>query len=251
MTALACLHGFTGDASAWDAVLAGLPTGLEAVCPPMTGHTRQQFSPSQGFVQEVDRLAGELERHAEVGLHLAGYSMGARLALGLLVRHQSLFASATLIGVHPGLATEEECCHRRAADDKLARLLDERGLEVFIDHWQQVPLFRSQQTLPRSVLKAQRERRLAHSADGLAHALRTLSLGNMPNFNPKLPDLELPIHLMVGAHDDKFRRLAESMIGVLPRATLEVVPAAGHNLLLEAPGVVATAIRRACCDGTW
>ncbi len=245
MKPLACLHGFTGDADSWDAVLAGLPATLEVIRPSILGHDRSRPAPSQTFIQEVDRLAAELYQRAGSGYHLAGYSMGARLALGLLIRHPSLFVAATLIGVHPGLASENERDKRRAADDKLARLLEEQGLERFVDFWQQVPLFSSQQFLPRQVLAVQREHRLAHSAEGLASALRTLSLGAMPDFSRDLAKVEQPVHLMVGGLDEKFQRLATSMVDTLPQATLELVPGVGHNLLLESPEVVASALHQA------
>ncbi len=66
----------------------------------------------------------------------------------------------------------------------------------------------------------------------------------MPDYGAELGRIDLPVHLMVGEIDRKFRRLAKSMAASLPRAEVEIVPAAGHNLILEAPGVVASAIER-------
>ncbi len=243
MTRLVCLHGFTADPGAWDAVLAALPGDVEAVCPPIAGHHPDQPLTATRFEDEVDRLAALLPRAGDP-CHLAGYSLGGRLALGLLARHRRLFASATLIGTHPGLGDEAERRDRAAADDALARRLERDGLEAFVDHWQDLSLFATQRALPPEVLAAQRARRLQHRPEGLAHALRTLSLGRMPNYRSYLPALDLPVHLMAGERDLKFRRLAEAMAAALPRATLEIVPAAGHNLLLEAPRAVAVAISR-------
>ncbi len=244
MKRLVCLHGFTGAPEAWDAVLAALPEGIDAVCPPLVGHRRDLPLTGESFEHEVDRLAGIL-----AGLrgpfHLAGYSLGGRLALGLLVRHRKLFASATLIGTHPGLGRASERRQRAAADDELAKLLERGGVERFVDRWQNLPLFETQRCLPPEMLEAQRQRRLRHRADGLAYALRVLSLGRMPDYRGQLPGLELPVHSMAGERDEKFRRLAVDMAACLPRGTIEIVPAAGHNLILEAPAAVAAAILRA------
>ncbi len=236
MRPLVCLHGFTGSPAAWDAVLAALPEDARALCPAIAGHHPDLPLAARRFEHEVDRLAALMPQSG--GLHLAGYSLGGRLALGLLVRHRQLFASATLIGAHPGLGGAAERRDRAAADDALARRLEREGTRAFVDRWQDLPLFATQSALPPEVLEAQRRRRLRHRPEGLAHALRVLSLGRMPDFRRHLPALDLPICLMAGEQDEKFRRLVEEMASALPRATIQVVPAAGHNLLLEVPRAV-------------
>lgn len=219
---------------------------VHVICPAIVGHDRDLPLTGRGFEDEVDRLAAALPSGR---CHLAGYSLGARLALGLLVHHRRRFASATLIGVHPGLATEHERRERRAADEKLALMLEEEGIERFVEHWQGLPLFATQRALPREVLEGQRRRRLTHRAAGLAYALRILGLGRMPDYCRELPQLDLPIHLMAGGRDDKFRRLAEEMAAALPQDAVEIMPGAGHNLVLEAPGTVAEAILRSMDRG--
>ena len=243
MTCLVCLHGFTGAPDAWDAVLDQLPPEIDTVCPAIVGHD-PDIPLTGDFEHEVGRLARTLPR-AGAPYHLAGYSLGGRLALGLLVRHRELFASATLIGVHPGLGTRSRRRARVAADDELADLLEQGGVARFVDRWQSLPLFASQCDLPMDVVEAQRRQRLRHRPEGLAHALRSLSLGRMPDWRPALSGLDLPIRLMAGERDIRFRRLAEDMAQALPAASVEAVAGAGHNLILEAPAAVARAITHA------
>ncbi len=247
MKRLICLHGFTGAPESWDAVLERLPAAVEAICPPIVGHHPDIPLTGGSFEDEVDRLAGTLPRSGGP-YHLAGYSLGGRLALGPLVRHTELFSSATLVGVHPGLGRHSERSERAATDEALARRLEQGGVESFVDHWQRLPLFDSQHALPPEILAQQRRQRLGHRSAGLAHALRALSLGRMPDYRNALARLGLPIHLMVGERDDKFCRLAETMAPSL-RAEVEIVPAAGHNLVLEAPDAVAAAIQRGVAAG--
>jgi 2-succinyl-6-hydroxy-2,4-cyclohexadiene-1-carboxylate synthase len=99
---------------------------------------------------------------------------------------------------------------------------------------------------------------MASSAEGLARSLRTVGLGRMASYWSSLAAIDRPVHLMAGALDDKFRALAERAAATLPRAQVTpqgsssiasqlvhrvtVVPGAGHNLLLEAPAVVAAAL---------
>ena len=247
MPSLVLLHGFTGCPASWDPVAALLPTDLEIRRPALRGHGPEAADVDGTFEDEVDRLAG-LARRLKPPVHLAGYSMGGRLALGLLVRHRELFASATLIGVQPGQGPALR--RRRAARDAaLARRLEDRGIEDFVDRWQELPLFKSQRRLPAAVRERQRAQRLGHRPAGLALALRTLGPGSMPDYRPRLADLDLPIRLLVGASDDKFCRIARAMARSLPQGSVEIVPGAGHNPTLEAPSAVAAAIIAAIRKG--
>lgn len=244
MRRIVALHGFTGAPESWDAVRAALAPGVGMTCPPLVGHDPGDAIRSPTFEAEVDRLARTLAGPDAAGVELAGYSQGGRLAVGLLVRHRRRFAAATLIGASPGLGREAERRARRDADEKLGRRLEQEGLESFLDAWEKLPLFASQQHLPEAVLARQRAIRRRHRPEALARALRVLGLGRMPDYWPHLAELDIPVRLLVGELDTKFRRIAERMAELLPRGHLEVVPGVGHNLLLEAPERVAAALCR-------
>lgn len=239
-----CLYGFSGAPESWDDVVAEVAADVDR--PHVVGHDPGDAIDSRTFEDEVDRLARRYRERGWSGLHLAGYSQGGRLALGLLVRHRELFAAATLIGVSPGLESEAARRARRAADEELARRLEDEGLEGFLEHWEALPLFASQRRLPAARLAAQRALRRRHRPEALARALRVLGLGKMPSYWPELPRIDVPVQLLAGALDAKFADLARRMAALLPRATVEIVPEAGHNLPLEVPRRVAEAIRRLC-----
>ena len=65
----------------------------------------------------------------------------------------------------------------------------------------------------------------------------------MPSLWDRLGELAMPVTLVVGERDGKFRATAERMHERLPDATVVVVPGAGHAVALENPGAVATALR--------
>jgi pimeloyl-ACP methyl ester carboxylesterase len=58
----------------------------------------------------------------------------------------------------------------------------------------------------------------------------------------QLPELTVPVTLITGERDEKFRAIAGSMAERLPDARLVVVPGAGHAAQLDDPGAVAAAI---------
>ena len=58
----------------------------------------------------------------------------------------------------------------------------------------------------------------------------------------RLGELGMPVTVLAGERDQKFLVLGRRLAAGLPDARLEVVPGAGHSLLLEAPRAVAAAI---------
>lgn len=238
-----CLHGFTGSRECFRALAAGA-RDTTLLSPLLTGHGSPPAAWATSFEAEVERLEHWLTERQRGPTYLLGYSLGARLALGLLVAQPDRFAGAVLVGANPGLRSPGERGERKLADGQLRKLLLADGLEAFVDHWERLPLFETQRALDPATLAEQRRARLSHTATGLAHALAVLGLADMPDYWPELARLDLPVTLVVGAHDAKFRRLGEAMLQLFPRARLEFAPRAGHNVVLESPEWLAELMQR-------
>jgi 2-succinyl-6-hydroxy-2,4-cyclohexadiene-1-carboxylate synthase len=219
------LHGFTGSPASF----ARIATPRSASVPTLGGHLDQPASAD--FWAEVERLAA-LDPAAT---RLFGYSLGGRLALGLLARYPDRYERAILVSVHPGLRTEAQRTERCNQDDRFVRLLRERGLAEFVSAWEALPLWQTQRVLPEAVRSAKRRERLAHTAEGLAYSLAGVGLGCMPDLRSELAQAACSVDLLVGAQDAKFVTLAEELCGILPRARLSVAAGAGHDLVLERP----------------
>ncbi|MFO7179992.1 MAG: alpha/beta fold hydrolase [Pseudomonadota bacterium] len=245
MNRLLLLHGFTGTPGAWDPVLAAVPPSVSVLRPYLVGHgTPATALDVNSFEAEVDRLARLLARDATPSTRtlVAGYSFGARLAAGLCVRHPQAVSGALWISGSVGLPTEDERAARRDADARWIELLEQRGLEAFIERWERQPLFATQSLLPPERRAEERARRRAHTARGLAHALAVAGLGRMPDYLPELHRVRVPVTLLVGSLDTRFVALARTIAAELPSAQLTELPETGHNLLLERPDQVADAI---------
>jgi 2-succinyl-6-hydroxy-2,4-cyclohexadiene-1-carboxylate synthase len=93
--------------------------------------------------------------------------------------------------------------------------------------------------MPRGVAEIAHADRMRNTASGLAAALRGLGTGVMPSLWDRLGELAMPVELVVGERDVKFRAIAERMEAALPDARLHVVAGAGHAVQLEAPEAVA------------
>ena len=245
MPRLVLLHGFTGSPASWDEVVARLEPRPEILAPVLSGHDPEQpLAGGESFAAETERLLALIVAWAGPGpVHIAGYSLGARLALALAARNPEMLSSATLIGVNPGITDWADRETRIAHDAELIDLLDE-GIEPFVDAWERLPLWRTQSRLPDALLAAQRLQRLRHHPDGLKRSLRVVGLGQMPDLRPQLGRVQLPVALMVGAEDPKFLPLARETAALLPDARVVVVEGAGHNIPLERPEAVAEELNR-------
>jgi len=240
VSALLALHGFTGSPRSWD-FLPDSPN--PRFIPALVGHFGSEASDHvTNFEAEVDRLA-RLSAEASP-LHVVGYSLGARLALGVALRRPGLVSRLTLISGHPGLSTEAEREDRRASDERWCELLQSRGILAFVDAWQAQPLWDTQARLAQPTLARKRAERLSHDAAGLVRSLRITGLGQMPNYREALPELRIPVTLVAGGLDAKFVSLAQQMANIAPHAELSVVDDAGHDLLLERPEFITELIRR-------
>jgi len=226
------LHGFTQTGRSWGPTIAALGERYRALAPDIRGHGAAAAARPVDFRSvEADVLDAAPARFA-----LAGYSMGGRIALSIAVAAPERMARLTLVGASPGLADPAERSARRSADDALADRIEGEGIAAFAAHWSSLPLWAGQ---PAGVAAAAHAERLSQSPAGLAAALRGLGTGVMEPLWDRLPRLAIPVTLIVGERDAKFRALAERMAGALPDATLHVVPGAGHAVQLEAPEAVA------------
>lgn len=232
------LHGFLGSPALWNPLL--VPEAPMAVVT-LPGHGPAPWIPAGArFTDVTDALVSALPFARPAWL--VGYSMGARLALTMLLRHPDRFAGAVLVGVDPGLRTESERATRSAWDESQAHALEAHGLETFVSAWEALPLFATQSRLPASVQAQQRAERLGHTASGLAWAMRTLGLASMPPLWDALKTCPRPLHLVSGARDDKFTALGRAIADTAPQAVHHVIPDAGHNVVLEAPAALAAIV---------
>ncbi len=241
------MHGFTGmptDLAALGALAASGPRdGIPRVLTPtLGGHLQEPAGTS--FDAEVERLA-EL---APGATKLFGYSLGGRLALGLIARYPGRYERAIVVSAHPGLRSESERVRRRLLDRHWIGLLRAQGTSDFVTAWEQQALWGTQRVLPESVRTEKRRLRGLHHAEGLARSLESVGLGQMPDLRPQLSRTRCVVDFLVGGADKKFLALAEELHRLVPRASVQVADQAGHDLVLERPefcsGHLARAVRQ-------
>jgi 2-succinyl-6-hydroxy-2,4-cyclohexadiene-1-carboxylate synthase len=223
------LHGFGGTHRAWDGVVERLsPERYLPLAIDLPGHgdaadaaRRITFA---DCVEEV--LARAPERFA-----LCGYSLGGRVALHVALAAPERVDRLVLVSTTAGIADSDQRAERRAADRQLAQELERIPFEQFIERWRMQPLFAHD---PPDVGVLAREDHRRNRPGALAEVLRRLGTGEMQPLWDRLGELKMPVTVVVGERDAKFRALGERMVKPLPNAELVVI-SGGHALPLENP----------------
>lgn len=231
MTSRLLLHGFTGRAASW--------AGFDGDAIDLPGHGCP-VDREAGFEGGVAFVAAEIRRRG-APVHLVGYSLGGRLALGTCVAFPELVANATLIGANTGIDDDNRAA-RRTWETEVSSRLRRGDLAAFLDWWSRLPLFSTQAKLPVATLAAQDEIRRTNDPFALADAFEAFALSAMPDYRPRLATLDVPITFVAGALDDKYARIAEDAAARMENGRAVIVEGAGHNVPLERPEAIAQLI---------
>ena len=236
------LHGFTGSAVTMAGVARDLSRCHRVYRLDLVGHGRSEAPGSVACYRMpacVEQVAAALDGLGESAVAVLGYSMGARVALSLALRHPVRVRSLLLVGASAGLEQPDERAARIAADGMLAQRLRGEGLAAFVDQWLSQPLFASQRRLGEAFLRAARRQRLDNDAEALALSLEGMGAGAMPPLQGLLHRIAAPALLVAGAEDEKFCGLARALAGSMPAARVAVLDGAGHAAHLEQPAAFA------------
>lgn len=182
--------------------------------------------------QAADDLISILDQLSIDKSYVLGYSMGGRLALATAVYYPERMNALLLESSSPGLRTQKERRQRVEKDEALAEGIEKNGMVSFINHWEKLPLFKTQSKQARERLRGQR---LRNNPTGLANSLRGMGTGAQDSFWAELSTLHVPVLLVVGDLDQKFCGIAREMDRSLPNSHIITVPEAGHAVHVEHP----------------
>jgi 2-succinyl-6-hydroxy-2,4-cyclohexadiene-1-carboxylate synthase len=233
---LVLLHGFGGTRHMWDRVAAELPPERYLpVALDLPGHGDRADEDAEitfdSCVQSV--LARSPDRFV-----LCGYSLGGRVALPVALAAPERVERLVLVATSAGIEDGAERAQRREADRELADELERIPFEEFIERWCTQPLFAGD---PPDVGRLAREDQRRNRPQALAAVLRGIGTGEMQPLWGRLGELKMPVTVVAGERDARFRALGERMVERIPCAELVVIPG-GHRLPLESPAELASVL---------
>ena len=151
------------------------------------------------------QILGDLERrysNAKEPLRICGLSLGALLAIDFASRHGDKVASLVLIGTQykvPSLLINFQNLIFRCMPNKA---------------------FESMGLSKSNTIK-------------LAHSMRAL------DFTAQLSGILCPVNILCGEKDSANLKASKKLNEILPKATLQIVPGAGHEINKDAPEAIA------------
>lgn len=223
-----CLHGAVGMAADWRGFakhLAAGGIGTRAV--DLWRFLECQSMPLPDFAQAINAdAAGQIFRGS--GRAMLGYSMGGRLALHSLLENGHPWQAAVIVSANPGLENDADRTARRAADTAWATRALTGDWAKFLADWDAQPILGSRPIrLPGAASSLVMRRR------EIARSFVDWSLGAQLPLWDRLPEISVPVLLVVGENDAKYRALGERAAALIPRCRLAIAPAASHRVPWE------------------
>lgn len=242
------LHSGAGEARDWRRFSAALPAGYRCAALDFygCGGTPPWPGPAALTIDDQAQLAGALARGIGAPVHLCGHSYGGAIALRLAVTQPELVRSLSLIEPQcyplmretrdPLFEVSESAWKRfRAA---LERGEPERGWREFIDYY-------SGDGFWERLRPEVRAHFLASSP-----IERWAVLFSNPTTMADVRRLEVPTLVLCGEKTtEPERRMCELIAGAAPRATLAMLPGAGHMAPITHPREVAGRIAAHLSNG--
>jgi pimeloyl-ACP methyl ester carboxylesterase len=239
------LHGVGESAVGWQPVHPALSDNYDVIAFDLPGFGRSPALPpgvTPTAAALADAIEGELDRLGVAQFHVAGYSLGARVALELATRGRTL----SVIAISPdGLGTPLERVHQASAlisGRALARLLAPIAAPVAASAAGRSLFFGMERSRPWHLPAADASQLLLDFAQAPGY-LETVQAA-MVDVPGRLEWITCPVLLLQGTADPLVSMQSPRFLAFVPHAQLQWLPGLSHVPISDDPRRVASIMLR-------
>lgn len=238
-SAMLLIHGTAASAAWWDPVIPQLAGARRVIRVDLAGHGRSS-SPAGGYdIPAHARRAGAVLDRLGVGQVTAiGHSTGGYVATALAEQRPGLVSALALIDTSPDLdaVIDQGLLGRLLLAPLPGRLLWRLRTEATIRK-ALASAFTRPIDIPGALIQAttgMTHRALAATSRASDHYLKQRALPD------RLTALGLPVLVIVGADDRRWRSSSAAAYRAVPGARVELLPGVGHTPMQEDPQTTST-----------
>ncbi len=240
--ALVLLHGFPLDHRVWAGQVAGLCDQYRVIAPDFPGFGQSQH-PGGGNVSSftMKSLAADLHDFLDhlraLPCVLGGLSMGGYVALAFSREYPADLAGLILADTR----AQGDTAEGRDGREKMAAIARKDGNRPIVE--MMLPRMTAPDASRDSVQVVKHLREIMRDCPAETIALACEAMSQRDDQSTALASIPVPTLILVGEEDQITPpALAEFMQTQIPRATLAVIPSAGHMAPLEQPDSVTQAL---------
>ena len=219
-------HGYSATSAMWAGQVEALGDACNIITWDMRGHGQTDSPDDPALYSEqltVDDMAAILDTCGVPRAIIGGLSLGGYMTLAFHVAYPDRCQALMLFDTGPGYKNAEARQGWNDTAEERARALEAKGLDA---------------------LGTGNEVRIAshRSAKGLALAAR----GMLAQFDDRiirsLPEIAVPVLVLVGEDDTPFRVPTDYMAAKIPGASKVIIPGAGHASNIDQPAAFNAAV---------
>jgi len=187
----------------------------------MRGHGGTDSPPTQDAYTEkltVEDMAALLRHLGIRQAVIGGLSLGGYISLEFQLAHPEMVRALILCNTGPGYRKDDARAGWNDFSIGYAKRFEERGLDG----------------LGRGI-EIDRTRQYQRSAQGLAFAARGILTQRDANVMEHLEQIDVPVLIVLGADDERYKAGGEYMAAKIPNARKVVIEQAGHAVNLYQP----------------
>ena len=183
-------------------------------------------------MDSLSAMADKVLAQAPNAFAIAGHSMGGRVGLELIHRAPQRITHFILLSVGAHAVTDDECEQRSSLVEEAASI----GMDRYAVSWADLMMSYRSEDNPQVRDCIETMARRQSLDDFIAHITAGLGRSDQSRY---LPLINIPV-LLIAGEKDNWSPVSqhETICRQIPDARLEVVPDAGHMVILDQPDIV-------------